>query len=209
MSLKRTAGNYFLAPKHLAPCHILTSLLATLSTTSPIILRPSGALLPTLEAFSPTDCWGHRTQLWSAICKPSSEALLPTLEAFLEPILGVHAWCEVCTTPRDDHTITHPSKHLICKKNTEFTAPPSTTTTTITHIPNSPIYNAPPLLKEKLPQLPWPAVAKHRVPMLDPTNGPPRSLPPPCPPSATASCPPSPASPPHLACTNTDIHKNT
>ena len=70
------------------------------------------------------------------------------------------------------------------------------------------MYNGPPLLKEKLPQLPWPTVANHRVPMLDPTHGAPGSPPPPCPPSATARFSPSPVSPPHPACTNTDIHNN-
>ena len=93
-TLKHT--DFFLAPKYLAPCQplvtvILPILLATLSATGPIILRPSGALLPTSEAFSPTDRWGHCTQLWSAICNHSSEALFPTSEAFLEPTLGAHA----------------------------------------------------------------------------------------------------------------------
>ena len=37
--------------------------------------------------------------------------------------------------------------------------------------------NAPPLLQEKLPRLPWPAVANHRVAMLDPTHGAPGSPP--------------------------------
>ena len=32
------------------------------------------------------------------------------------------------------------------------------------------LYNAPPLLKEKLPRLPRPAVANHRVPMPDTTH---------------------------------------
>ena len=39
--------------------------------------------------------------------------------------------------------------------------------------------NAPPLLKEELPRLPWPAVANHRVPILDPTCGAPGPPPPP------------------------------
>ena len=113
MSLKRTATNFFLALKYLAPCQplvtvILPILLATLLATGPIMLRPSEALLPASEAFSPTNQWGHCTQLWSAICNHSSEALLPTSEAFLEPTLGAHARCEVCTILRDDHTMTPP-----------------------------------------------------------------------------------------------------
>ena len=31
--------------------------------------------------------------------------------------------------------------------------------------------NALPLLKEKLPRLPWPAVANHRIPMLQNAHG--------------------------------------
>ena len=38
--------------------------------------------------------------------------------------------------------------------------------------------NAPPLLKEKLPRLPWLAVANHKVPKLDPTHGAPGPPPP-------------------------------
>ena len=71
------------------------------------------------------------------------------------------------------------------------------------------MYNGLPLLQEKLPRLPWPAVANHRVLMLDPTHGAPGSPPAPCPPSATARFPPSRVSPPHPACSNTDIHNNT
>ena len=33
------------------------------------------------------------------------------------------------------------------------------------------MYNAPPILKEKQPRLPWPAVANHTAPMPDPTHG--------------------------------------
>ena len=51
--------------------------------------------------------------------------------------------------------------------------------------------NAPPLLKEKLPRLPRPAVANHRVPTLDPTHGAPGS-PPPHPPFSPVSPPPHP-----------------
>ena len=96
MSFKRTTRIFFLAPKYLAPCQplvtvILPILLETLSTTGPIILRPWGVLLRTSEAFPPTDWWGHCTQLWSAGWNHSSEALLLTSEAFFEPILGVHA----------------------------------------------------------------------------------------------------------------------
>ena len=50
-------------------------------------------------------------------------------------------------------------------------------------------FNAPPLLKEKLPRLPWPAVANHRVAMLDPTHGASGS-PPPHPPVSPVSPPP-------------------
>ena len=56
-------------------------------------------------------------------------------------------------------------------KNAKFTAPPSTTTTTITHTSNVLLYNGPPLLQEKLPRPPGTAVANNRVPMLDPTHG--------------------------------------
>ena len=45
--------------------------------------------------------------------------------------------------------------------------------------------------------------------MLDPTHGELGSPPPPRTPSATARFPPSLVSPPHPACTNTDIHNNT
>ena len=38
--------------------------------------------------------------------------------------------------------------------------------------------NAPLLLEEKLPRLPWPAMANHKVPMLDPTHGAPGTPPP-------------------------------
>ena len=48
--------------------------------------------------------------------QPFIGSILPTSEAFLEPILGAHARCEVCTIPRDDHTMTPPPKHLNCKK---------------------------------------------------------------------------------------------
>ena len=71
------------------------------------------------------------------------------------------------------------------------------------------MYSAPPLLIEKLPRLPWPAVANHRVLMLNPTPEALGSPTHPCPPSATTRFPPSPVSPPHPACTNTDIHNNT
>ena len=96
--------DFFLAPKYLAPCQPLVTvtlpiLLATLSATGPIILRPSGALLPTSEAF-------------------------------LEPILGAHTRCEVCTTPRDNHTMTPPPP----KKNTFY----------VKKTPNSPPLQAPP-----------------------------------------------------------------
>ena len=69
---------FFLAPKYLAPCQplvrvILLILLETLSATGLILLRLSGALLPTSEAFSLTDRWGHCTQLWSAVCNHSAE----------------------------------------------------------------------------------------------------------------------------------------
>ena len=45
----------------------------------------------------------------SVLCNHSLEALLPKSEAILEPILGAHARCEVCTIPRDGHTMTPPS----------------------------------------------------------------------------------------------------
>ena len=58
----------FLAPNRLARCQrlmtvILPILLPTLSITGPIMFRHSGALLPTSEAFPPTDQWGHFTQI--------------------------------------------------------------------------------------------------------------------------------------------------
>ena len=37
------------------------------------------------------------------------------------------------------------------------------------------MYNAPPLLKEKLPRLPWRGVANHKPPILGLTHGPPGS----------------------------------
>ena len=128
MALKRTARNFFLAPKYLAPCQplvtvILPILLARLSAMGSIILRSSGALLQTSEALSLTDRWGHCTHLWSAICNHTSEALLPTSEAFLELILGGYARCEECTIPRDDHTMTPPPKHLICQKKCQVHRP--------------------------------------------------------------------------------------
>ena len=89
MSLKHTTRKFFLGTEILGTMPtmpiILPILLATLSATGPIILRPSGALLPTSEAFSPTIRQGHYTQPWSAVCNHSSEALLPTSEAFLSP----------------------------------------------------------------------------------------------------------------------------
>ena len=127
MSLKHTSRIFFLAPKYLPPCQpyvtvILPILLATLSATGPIILRPSGALLPTSQVFSPTDRWGHCTQLWSAICNHSSKALLPTSEAFLGPVLGAHARC-VCTIRRDDHIMTPPKKNTLYVKKAPNSLP--------------------------------------------------------------------------------------
>ena len=52
--------------------------------------------------------------------------------------------------------------------------------------------NAPPLLKKKVPRLPWAAVANHRGPMLDPTHGAPGPPPPPTPPISLVSPPPQP-----------------
>ena len=43
------------------------------------------------------------------------------------------------------------------------------------------VYTAPPLLKEKLPRLPWPGVANHKPPILGLTQGAPGSPPPPAP----------------------------
>ena len=44
------------------------------------------------------------------------------------------------------------------------------------------MYTAPPLLKEKLPRLPWPGLANHKPPILGLTHGAPGSPPPPAPP---------------------------
>ena len=79
----------FFAPKCLAPCQPLRTVipsvsLTTSSTPALVILCPSAALLPSSEACCPTDLWGHCTQLWSS----SSEALLPNIGSVLGADFG-------------------------------------------------------------------------------------------------------------------------
>ena len=65
------------------------------------------------------------------------------------------------------------------------------------------MYNAPPLLKEKLPRLPWPGVANHKPPILGLTLGAPGSPPTPSP---TPHPPISPVSPPSPTSQSTLFH---
>ena len=125
MSLKRTAQNSFFGTEILGTMPTLgdshsSNFAGNIVSNGSNHPPPIRSVASDIGSVFPDRSVGAlHPQLWSAVCNHSSEAVLPTSEAFLEPMLGANARCEVCTIPRDDHTMTPPPpplKHLICQK---------------------------------------------------------------------------------------------
>ena len=132
--LQTHSGDFFLAPKYLAPCRplvaaILPILMATLSATGPIILRPSGALVPTSEAISPTDRWGHCTLLRSAVATIHRKHCFQHRKRFLSQF-----WVR----PPGVRCAPYPGTIIQCPP------PPQKKTPYMSKTPNSPPPQAPP-----------------------------------------------------------------
>ena len=112
----------------------------------------------------------------------------------------------MCTIPRDDHTIP-PSPQTPYMSKKRQIHPPSKHH----HQHHHPYIKFTNVQCTATPQREAaPATMASRGKSQGPDAGPDSQSAgvPPCPPSATARFPPSQVSPPHPACTNTDIHKN-
>ena len=106
--------------------------------------------------------------------KHSHSLSKPTL--FLEVMFGTRAQCEVCGIPNDNHGMTPHHKHRM-RHNTPVpqVVPPTHPTTTAIYRNYTIVHCS--ALKEKLPWLPWVAVANHKVLMTDLTHKAPSSCP--------------------------------